>query len=168
MSDYCAKSWDANCEVASMNISTQYPNNISSHSSENAGLTAGDILIQNTASKKYLVENYNCYWEYEPFDPTVANSPLVRKRMGDISHSQGNGQCVPVYEVDPKSIDNDPVMDKILMKPQIAIFILINIYNTMNRKGTLGSLKDTKLGRFYSVNNDYFAKKLYKTQQVLA
>ena len=166
MSDYCAKKWDANCEVASMNISKKYPNNIGScGSAGSAELTAGDILIQNTASKKYLVENYNCYWEYEPFDPTVANSPLVRKSMSGVCSGQGNGQCVPVYEVDPQTIDSDPVMDKILMKPQIAIFILVNIYNTMKRKGTLGNLAKTKLGRFYSVNNDYFENKMYRNQE---
>jgi len=154
MSDYCAKKWDANCEVTSMNNSKKYPNNIGAHGSiGNTDLTAGDILIQNTASKKYLIENYNCTWEYEQFDPTVANSPLVRK---------SRGKCVPVYEVNPETIDSDPVMDKILVKPHIAILILINIYNTMKRKGTLGNLSNTKMGRFYSVNRDYFEKKMHK------
>ena len=67
-------------------------------------------------------------------------------------------------EVNPETIDIDPVMDKILMKPQIAALILVNIYNTMKRKGTLGDLTKTKLGRFYSVNNDYFENKLYLNQ----
>lgn len=162
MSDYCSKKWDSNCEVSSMNISKSYPNNIgfSFGFTEDAGLTAGDILVKNTAAKKYLVENYNCHWQYEPFDPTVANSPLVRKSMTN----EINRQCVPVYEVDPKTIDSDPVMDKILMKPHIAALILVNIYNTMKRKGTLGHLAKTKLGRFYSVNNDYFENKLYLNQ----
>jgi hypothetical protein len=161
MSDYCARKWDGNCEIASMNLNTQYPNNIgtfgSGDSVEELNLTAGDILIQNTASKKYLIDNNNCFWEYEPFDPTVANSPLVRKSMG---HTQVNG-----YEVDPSTIDQDPVMDKILMKPKIAIFILVNIYNTMKRKGSLSQLQGTKLGRFFAVNKDYFEKNMYQAQQ---
>lgn len=165
MSDYCSKRWDANCEVSSMNINKSYPNNIGSCGTAGSiGLTAGDILVQNTAAKKYLVENYNCHWNYEPFDPTVANSPLVRNIMANPCNSQGNRQCVPVYEVNPETIDIDPVMDKILMKPQIAALILVNIYNTMKRKGTLGDLTKTKLGRFYSVNNDYFENKLYLNQ----
>lgn len=164
MSDYCARKWDSNCEIASMNQNTQYPNNIGNCNQADGvvsmNLTAGDILIQNTASKKYLVENYNCYWEYEPFDPTVANSPLVRKSFSDSCNLQGNVNCVPMYEVDPNTIDQDPVMDKILMKPSIAIFILVNIYNTMKRKGTLASLQGTKLGRFYTVNKQFFEKKM--------
>lgn len=163
MSDYCSKRWDANCEVSSMNISKSYPNNIGFGLPEDTGLTAGDILVKNTAAKKYLVENYNCHWQYEPFDPTVANSPLVRKKVAN-SSCNGSGHCVPVYEVNPETIDNDPVMDKILMKPQIATLILVNIYNTMKRKGTLGDLAKTKLGRFYSVNSDYFENKLYLNQ----
>ena len=170
MSDYCAKKWDGNCEVASMNNNTQYPNNIGTCGAadgvECMGLTAGDVLVQNTASKKYLVENFNCYWEYEPFDPTVANSPLVRRSMNNSCNTQGNGYCVPVYEVDPATIDQDPVMDKILMKPKIAIFILVNIYNTMKRKGTLTNLQGTKLGRFFSVNKDFFEKEMYKNQRL--
>ncbi len=163
MSDYCSKKWDANCEVSSMNISKSYPNNIGFGLPEDTGLTAGDILVKNTAAKKYLVENYNCHWQYEPFDPTVANSPLVRKKVAN-SSCNGSVHCVPVYEVNPETIDNDPVMDKILMKPQIATLILVNIYNTMKRKGTLGDLVKTKLGRFYSVNSDYFENKLYLNQ----
>lgn len=165
MSDYCARKWDGNCEIASMNINSNYPNNISMNDDiDSMNLTAGEILIQNTASKKYLVEHYNSYWEYEPFDPTVANSPLVRRLMNDSTH--GNGKCVPVYEVNPSTIDQDPVMDKILMKPKIAMFILVNIYNTMKRKGTLSQLQGTKLGRFYSVNKEFFEKRMYNSQRL--
>ena len=105
MSDYCSKRWDANCEVSSMNINKSYPNNIGSCGTAGSiGLTAGDILVQNTAAKKYLVENYNCHWNYEPFDPTVANSPLVRNIMANPCNSQGNRQCVPVKLIQKQSI----------------------------------------------------------------
>ena len=62
---------------------------------------------------------------------------------------------MPIYAVDPSKIDADPVMDKILAKPAIAAEILVNIYNTMKREGTLKGLRGTNLGSFYA-NNGYF------------
>ena len=49
-------------------------------------------------------------------------------------------------------------MDKILSKPIIGIDILVNIYNTMKRYGTLVKLKGTKLGTFYQTNKYFHAK----------
>jgi hypothetical protein len=60
--------------------------------------------------------------------------------------------------VDPKTIDSDPVMDKLLARPIIGINILTNIYNTMKRYGTLAQLKGTKLGNFYNHNRYFRAK----------
>ena len=59
-----------------------------------------------------------------------------------------------------KTIDSDVIMDKILNKPIIALDILINIFNTMSREGTIGELQGTKLGKFYS-ENSYFKDKAY-------
>jgi hypothetical protein len=78
----------------------------------------------------------------------VANSPLVRKL--------NYGNSYVYYEVDPKTIDEDIVMDKILMKPEIALDLLVNIYNTMKRKKTLKELNDTKIGKFFMTNTAYF------------
>ena len=90
--------------------------------------------------------------KYEPFDPTVANSPMI-------SYWTSNNQnLIPEYEVNPQTIDKDVVMDKILNKPDIAINILINIYNTMKRKNKLSLLKNTKLGTFYQ-SQPYFIQK---------
>lgn len=155
LSDYCAEKWDDFCDLAASNMSiNQYPNNlqdsISLSDTVSLGLTAGEILIHNTAAKKYLVEMIGCVKKYEPFDPTVGSSPMISYWVKDSCPQ--NGSCVPVYEVDPTKIDNDVVMDKILARPIIALNILINIYNTMKRKNTLSQLKGTKLGNFYSTN----------------
>lgn len=147
MSDYCANNWNDICEIESTNQSKVFPNNI-----QGCGIrpglcprmSAGDILIANTAAKKYLSKAGGCcYLNYEPFDPTVASSPLI---------SFVSGKCIPVYEVDPKTIDNDPVMNKLLNKPIIAWNLLVNIYNTAKRKNTLDSLKNTRLYRLFQSN----------------
>ena len=54
---------------------------------------------------------------------------------------------------DPSNIDNDPVLNKVLDNPHIAIQMLVNMYNTMKRKGTLESISNTRLGRFFNTSD---------------
>jgi len=148
LSEYCANNWNGFCEFISKNNDTDYyPDQIALNSGSAKGLNVGEILIHNTAAKKYLKSMNNCERKREPFDPNVPTSPMISYWVGN--------NCVPVYAVDPSQIDNDPVMNKILAKPIIAIEILINIFNTMKREKTLEQLRGTKLGYFYS-NNPYF------------
>jgi hypothetical protein len=159
LADYCADKWDAFCEVASKNNNISFPDSIGGVSKSQLGLTSGEILLKNTVSRKYIVGMGNCIQKFEPFDPTVANSPIISywiPNCGDL----GRG-CEPLYAVDPKTIDDDIVMDKLLTKPYIAVEILANIYNNMKNNRTLNQLNNTKLGRFYSENINYFENKLY-------
>ena len=154
MSDYCAKGWDDICEFASQDRTITYPNTLSRCGGPGgvecaSNMTAGDLLVRNTASKKYLSKlGGTCSIKYDPLDPTVASSPIVSFWEGGCN-TQGNDGCVAIYEVDPSKIDNDPVMNKILSKPFIAWGILVNIYNTAMRKGTINGLKNTKLYAFF-------------------
>jgi hypothetical protein len=147
MAQYCATDWNNVCEFASNNNSTIYPNNLETGSDvKSNGLTAGEILIQNTATRKYRVDmgGSRCTIRYEPFDHTVAASPLVAFWEGGY-----NTGCTAIYAVDPKKIDKDPVMTKILNKPIIAWSLLVNIYNTAKRKGKLDELKGTRIYRLF-------------------
>ncbi len=156
MSSYCANNWNNICEFKSHDQSIIYPNSLGScggggheHiSTTNDQLTAGQILIRNTAAKKYLTHMGGCVPKYEPFDPTVAASPLIFSWEKDC-HAHGSSGCVPVYEVNPYTIDCDPVMNKILAKPIIAMTILVNIYNTAMRKGTMADLEGTRLHHLF-------------------
>ena len=142
MSEYCAVEWDGFCELESKNESTSFP----------VHQQSGNLLIANTAARKYLIKMHNATEKYVPFDPNVANSHMIKHWVGD------SGSPIPEYAVDPKKIDDDVLMDKILENPNIALHILINIYNTMKRYGTLSELKRTKLGRFYNTY-PYFKEK---------
>ena len=161
MSEYCAKKWDNFCEVASANQTTNIPNSMAVGMGLNAynpgkQVTMGEMLIRNTAARKYLVRMLYAQKQYIPFDATVPTSPLVSYWC---STPNCNGATpVPVFAVDPTVIDEDPIMDKLLAVPSVAPDILINIYNTMKRQGTLGGLKGTKLGAFYS-SAKYFRDK---------
>jgi len=160
MSEYCAQNgWNNICEIASRNIGTNHPNNLLNCTSgcQPVELTDGEILIYNTATRKYLVNMIgNCHTKYEQFDPTVSSSPFINYWQGD---------CIPVYEVDPNKIDNDPVMNKILEKPIIALKILVNIYNTAIRLKKINNLRNTKIYNFFMskqfqlyINKQYIMK----------
>lgn len=153
LSEYCADEWDEFCELASKNSNTYFPGNPFNGSDYGGlmGLTAGEQLIRNTAQRKYLTRMLGATIKKVPFDPLVATSPMVSYWV------QPNGSVggVPEYSVNPKDIDKDIVMNKILDKPTIAMDILMNIYNTMKRQGTLDKLNGTRLGNYYS-NQPYF------------
>lgn len=146
MSQYCAQGWDGFCDAASQDdiyYGNYYPNQLVNQGSliSNNELTQGEALLRNTASRKYL-DTTNCLQSFRPFDPNVADSPLISEWT--------TGKCGSTYRVNPSTIDNDIVMNKILVKPLIAIDILAGIFSTMKRDGTICQLKGTKLGRFFS------------------
>lgn len=154
LSDYCSNNWDGYCEYASLNTNKIYPNNIQecggSETSVACGnLNAGEVLIQNSARKKYCKMTGDFTRKCEPFDPTVANSPMV---CYDVKGGYSNSVLMCEVE-DPSNIDNDPVLNKVLDNPHIAIQMLVNMYNTMKRKGTLESISNTRLGRFFNTSD---------------
>ncbi len=150
MADYCANKFDEYCVYASKNTNSIFPNNLSGQPGGRSTLNAGEILIYNTAAKKYLKEmNGNCYLQTEPFDPVVSNSPFISSWVSE------DNSCRPVYTIkDTTNIDNDVVMNLLLEKPYIGLDILLSIYDTMKKEGRLSLLNSTKLGKFYSVLED--------------
>jgi hypothetical protein len=105
------------------------------------GLTPGEVLLKNTAESRFRIGMLNCELKTEPFDPVNPSSPYISYYVGQ--------NCIPLYAVDPKTIDRDVVMNKILDNPKIARQLLLNIKNTMMRQGTFHNLKGTRLGNFY-------------------
>ena len=146
MADYCAKGFDGFCEVASNNIDKNHPNQIQLEkmSDQLRGLTAGEMLIKNTAAKKYLVMMDHCRIRNESFDPLVASSPMI-------SYWDGGqlGTCEQFFAIqDPTDIDNDIVMNKLLDRTYIYPELFPNIYLTMKEAGTLNQLDGSKLGEY--------------------
>jgi hypothetical protein len=159
MGSYCGQNWDNVCEYASKDTSQFLPNSMGVPDSktwkiQGSGLgnamTKGQMLIRNSASEKFLIAmSDNCSRDYEPFDPTVANSPMI----GRWKSNMDNGSCVPIYGVNPDTIDSDPVMNKILDQPWIAIDILVNIYQNALNSGDIQRLQGTRLGKFFISQN---------------
>jgi hypothetical protein len=155
---YCAANWDGVCEYLSRDNSIRFPNtnelsyNMMFNSSGlGNGQTQGQILIRNAASEKYIVAmSDNCYRELQPFDPLVPNSVLVGKWKA--KNNAQNYVCTPLYDIKAEGIDEDPIMNKLLQQPWIAMDILGGIYKTRLRNGTLDELKGTKLLTFFEEN----------------
>jgi hypothetical protein len=172
MAQYCAQNNDAACAYAFNDNNVIYPNTVAQCNGPNGscsgpglgnGLTKGQFLLGNVAAEKYLVSmSSNCVRVYEPFDPTVAFSPMVSKWIPSGNSCAGAGNCdspnvcIPIYDVNAKTIDFDDIMNRVLAQPWVATQVLINIYNHRMRTRRLEELKNTKLGRFFAT--PYFQK----------
>lgn len=159
LSQYCAVNWDGFCEIASRDETTSYANNMDALGFGDScmGLTQGEMLIYNTARRKYLVDAGNSTMVKEQFDPTVADSPYIYYwKLNDCNSMSAmcglsRGSCGGArYAVDASKIDSDIVMNKILCNPGTYSKLLKNIYTTMSCMGTLSSLSGTKLGNYFN------------------
>ena len=142
----CAQKWDNNCEYLSnvQSAGSDVAPQISS-SSNTMYLTPGDILLVNTAEKKYLMQmlGTNCQKRTEQFDPVaIGGSPFITTYVGE---------CFPVYFVDYKTIDSDHVMNKLLSKPWIATKFFGQLKSSMMQMGLFHTLRNTRLGKFYGL-----------------
>jgi hypothetical protein len=167
----CANAWDELCEAVSKDQETRYPNEAGPLSTIYVDAPAppclpyGQQLIRDAAFKKYRSETKDCNVKCELFDPTVPNSPMIcyetkvscasgpvpeEKCMGACNGQYGS--CQSVFKISPeqaKVLDTDPLMNKLLNKPDIAMDLLEQIYLNMKADNSLGLIRQTRLARFY-------------------
>lgn len=143
----CAKGWDGVCDYAERcDVNSEYAtraDTMGAGLNQVIYLTPGEILLRNTAMEKYRCGMRGCQLKTEAFNAVNPASPYISYYVGT--------DCVPEYQVDPKTVDDDVVMNKLLDNPKIGVQILKNIKNTMRRKGTLAALAGTRLGNFYGI-----------------
>jgi hypothetical protein len=148
-------SWDGYCEYfyqtnGPQNSNRQlYPNQLfgdTAYTLQTSQLSPGDQLVKNASNLRFCSFD-GCEKKCEPFDPMDPNSPIITQYVG---------QCLPIANrIDPATIDNDPLMNKVLLNPRINPELLINACNTSRRNGV--NLKGTKLGQvcdIYYANMD--------------
>lgn len=150
MSDYCANhSHDTVCQIAFNNPEKHHPNHLANNP-VHLELTAGEILVRNTAMKKFTKSVQNGIQVHQPFDFNVAHSPLI-SFWKPVDHSK---PMVITYEIENfVNIDNDDVLNRILMKPTIALDILHGLWETHKNDSRL---EGTHLGGFYKLHTDSF------------
>ena len=143
MSERCSKNWDSVCDIASKNSTAQYPNTATIRGNAQGspleitgGSTVGAQLIHNAGQRRFCKFSNSNIQQF-PFDPTNLSSPTVTR----INRSQyGNN---PVCSVDPRSIDSDILMNKMLDDPSTSMDTLTNICSKMK-----GKLNGTRIGKF--------------------
>lgn len=155
MGQRCGKNWDGYCQYYYENNSdtNSWPNQRAwPNTSEplawqndfglNPTLTTGEQLLQNAARNRFC-KMVNCQPRYEPFNPTNPDSVSI------VYYETLNGcgqECVPVCNnFDPATLDNDPVMNRMLENPKAAASTLINMCNSAKRDGI--DISGTKLGK---------------------
>jgi hypothetical protein len=148
MAQRCAENWDGFCEYFYQEHGRNgtWPNNQlwpnmgqSSSGLAMPMMTTGEQLLQNTAERKYCTYGPNCVKRSEPFDPMIPNSPQL------FYYDSPESSCTPICRVNPAEIENDPVMNHLIVNPEIAPNTLINICNTSAREGT--NLSGTRIGK---------------------
>jgi hypothetical protein len=139
MADRAAKDWDFYAENLSHNpeplptmINPGYDVEL------NQIKNLGDAFVVNTGYQKYCQFPGARYIQENLF-PTNASSPIINIRVGG----------VPECTVDPATIDDDLLMDKILHR-QIGDDLLLNIWNTCARKGV--DITNTRVGHYIRQN----------------
>lgn len=166
LASYCSKNWDNICEKLSLNNNMNRPDNTDPTNMQSAAifsLTAGQILVRNTAINKYMVTMQNSTPKYIQFDPNVPTSPMLLTW-----EKNGILPPKPIYDLDSKTIsqlNNDQVMNKLLDNVNIAPDILLGIYNTFVSQNKLNTLNNTRLGEFYK--NSTLFKNILKFQDKL-
>lgn len=150
--DYCANNWNGVCDLLSLD--QQYAANsfplAKGFGGTSAHVYSGDILIGNTCRTKYLLQVLDKYGQ-TPVKPIISPYNPIQSDGYNISYYPDG--CVPVYGIkDPKNLDNDPVMQRLLSRPMLAPDVLVNIFNTHTRMGKMKDLLGTNLYKFFKSN----------------
>lgn len=169
LTNRCALNWDQICEAVSKDQTNYYPNTGAMNAKGGCSpcLPYGDQIVRNAALQRFKVASMNCNVKCEPHDPLNPDSPLIcyettmpcnptdKTCFGSAQY----GTCKPIYKIHPERIptlDQDPLMNKILDKPELAYDMLFGIFETMRADKTLHLLDQTRLGQFlkktFSIN----------------
>jgi len=174
MADYCAgkfndkNTWDPYCEIYyNNNNNNVWPNNaVINQSAANLSnccgnarcsvtggrLTTGEQLLRNSAERRFL-EYPGCPTAYEVFDPNVGSSPMM---MVPGCGQQSVDYTNAIVKINPATIDNDQLMNRVLKTPSIALDILAIIYAATKSQTKPLNLSGTRLGKHYEANSEQY------------
>lgn len=174
MSNKCAAEWDSTCEAVFHNSSVKYPRPQCCP----VGLTDGQAMLREAAFKKYLLSTKNCWFACEPFDHTVADSPLFcydiqsapSTGTGKVAYwtldghrvcggpAADNPPCERFYgftDQQMAALDSDQVMNNLLKYPNVALDLLAKLAAWVKSTSNMYKISGTKFHRFASDNHLY-------------
>jgi len=153
MADYAAIMWDGFCEgYYVLNTDTVWANqaaiDIHAYTLCMAYLgfykpTQGEQMLRNAAERRFLCFPY-CPSRKEPFDYTVANSPMVTY----FTPLYTSGPCGIQNLDNPQQIEEDSLMRKMLANPQPCLDVMIRLYSHYRMKNGQMNIQGTTLQRY--------------------
>lgn len=167
MSQRCAKEWDGFCESYQLlNIDSYWPNDAPIDARaftfaqgflRNNRPTVGQILVRNSVNIRFL--HYpSLYYSEEPFDPNVANSPLIRRYS---NYNTGPSIIKPIGDIDK----NEHVL-LMLKNPKVCFDVLARLYLGFARSEPhTKNYQDTILHRYFIENQTMFENYLEQAIQ---
>lgn len=160
MAERCSIVYDGFCEgYVKMNPDSYWPNvaaidNLTMNIAKNylkVKTTVGQNMIRNAAERRFLT--YSGVTQYvEPFDPNVANSPLVTRysstyNIGTIGYKNLD---------DPAAIDNDQLMMAVMENWPACFDVLVKVYIGYKNKDPRVRLYPSKFEVFLKDNAKMF------------
>lgn len=129
MSQKCAEKWDGFCEAYQLlNVDTYWPNDAPIDARaftfaqgflRNNRPTVGQVLVRNSVNIRFL-EYPKLFYSQEPFDPNVANSPLIKRYS---NYNTGPSIIKPINNIDK----NEHIL-LMLKNPKVCFDVLARLY----------------------------------------
>ena len=153
MSEKCANEWDGFCEYSYQTNTQKRPPSIVTKLSSihpcGTVLSVADNLLASTAERKYCTYE-DCKQTQSNFDPMNPNGV----KLNFYADENGNMQtCTPVCRVNIETINEDPVMQRLVENPDAAPALLHNICKTAQKENV--DLSSTILFPFVRFFNLY-------------
>ena len=164
MADYGAMHWDGFCEgFCIVNTDTVWANqaviDIHAYTLCMSYLaykpTQGEQLLRNACERRYLYFPYSPARQ-EPFDFTVANSPLVTY----FTPLYTSGPCAVRNLECPEKVQQDPLMQRMLSNPQPCLDVMLRIYVHYRMKNPWVQIQGTYLQRYLEEKSPYLDRAL--------
>ena len=146
MAQTCSGEWSDICELASESDKPTLNSLYSGGAYYPFNDTLGTVTLRNTALEKFFIRT-ECSIIREKLNPVDSTSPDIKMY---------SGECKLIPNIDLNTIDNDPVMNKLLennpvkhRSPMKFIDILMTLYNGMKAYYQIDLTQtNTKLGMF--------------------
>lgn len=145
MIDRCSMDWDGFCD----NYSSKYIDYQYVDQKDGVKASLNEDLVRQSAKKRFC-QFVGCNAVTKLVDPTNIDGPKYIDFIHGANNA-GDNNCMIVCQVDPVTIDSDPLMDRVLQAPEKNLMLLKNIANT--HRHNKQSLEGTKLGRVIKLLN---------------
>ena len=167
MAQRCSTQWDDYCDAyLQINTDNYWPNMavIDRLAYQNANQffqirpTVGQNLLRNACYYKYI-DTSDLSSSIEPFDPTVANSPLIKIFQEYVSR-----YSTVIHLSDPEEIRKDTLIPKMLSHYPICMDVIGRIYLAFLRKEKGVHIENTPFQSFFQQHEKLL--QLYVSQAV--